>query len=88
MKPDFERILARPTASVVEAGLVMGLARNAAYTAARRGEIPVLKFGNRLRVPLPGCAKCCLRACRIVPQKNDRRRRATPVGIDWLSDSR
>jgi hypothetical protein len=51
MKPDFERILAKPTASVVEAGAVMGLARNASYTAARRGEIPVLRFGNRLRVP-------------------------------------
>jgi hypothetical protein len=51
MKPDFERILAKPTASVVEAGLVMGLARNAAYAAAQRGEIPVLKFGSRLRVP-------------------------------------
>ena len=50
MKPDIERILAEPTTSVPEAGSIMGLARNAAYEAARRGEIPVLKFGNRYRV--------------------------------------
>jgi hypothetical protein len=51
MKPEFERILSEPTTSVPEAGSIMGLARNAAYEAARRGEIPVLRFGNRLRVP-------------------------------------
>jgi excisionase family DNA binding protein len=51
MKPEFERILSEPTTSVPEAGSVMGLARNTAYEAARRGEIPVLRFGNRLRVP-------------------------------------
>jgi hypothetical protein len=50
MKAEFERILSEPTASVPEAGLVMGLARNASYEAARRGEIPVLRFGNRYRV--------------------------------------
>jgi hypothetical protein len=51
MKPEeFQRIISQPTTSVPEAGLVMGLARNAAYEAARRGEIPTLKFGNRKRV--------------------------------------
>ena len=37
--------------SVPAAGRMLGLNRNAAYEAARRGEIPVLRFGNRLRVP-------------------------------------
>jgi excisionase family DNA binding protein len=39
------------TMSVPEAGRVLGLGRNAAYDAARRGEIPVLRFGRKLRVP-------------------------------------
>jgi excisionase family DNA binding protein len=51
MKPEFERILEEPTTSVIEAGLVLGLARNTAYEAVRRGELPVLRFGNRMRVP-------------------------------------
>jgi hypothetical protein len=37
--------------SVVEAGVALGLSRNGAYAAARRGEIPTLKFGNKLVVP-------------------------------------
>ncbi len=37
--------------SVVEAGAVLGLSRNGAYAAARRGEIPTLKFGSKLVVP-------------------------------------
>jgi excisionase family DNA binding protein len=39
------------TMSVPEAGRVLGLGRNAAYEAARRREIPVLRFGRKLRVP-------------------------------------
>ena len=33
------------------AGQALGLGRNAAYGAAERGEIPVLRFGRKLRVP-------------------------------------
>jgi excisionase family DNA binding protein len=40
------------TMSVPEAGRVLGLSRNAAYAAARRGELPVLRFGKKLRVPV------------------------------------
>ena len=41
------------TISVPEAGRdYLGLGKNAAYEAARRGEIPVLKFGGKLRVPV------------------------------------
>jgi len=39
------------TLSVPEAGRLLGLSRNAAYEAARRREIPVLRFGRKLRVP-------------------------------------
>jgi excisionase family DNA binding protein len=42
----------RLTISVPEAGRRLGLGRNAAYEAAKRGELPVLKFGKRLVVPI------------------------------------
>jgi excisionase family DNA binding protein len=40
-----------PTVSVEEAGAWLGLSRSAAYEAARRGELPVLRFGRSRRVP-------------------------------------
>lgn len=39
----------RPTMSVPLAGeLYFGLSRNAAYEAARRGEIPTIRIGRRI----------------------------------------
>jgi excisionase family DNA binding protein len=40
-----------PTVSVEQAGEWLGLGRSSAYEAARRGEIPTLRFGRSLRVP-------------------------------------
>jgi hypothetical protein len=41
------------TISVPEAGRrYFDLGRNASYDAAKRGEIPVIKIGSRLRVPV------------------------------------
>ena len=37
--------------SVPEAGRLLGLSRNAAYAAAKRGEIPSIRIGRRLVVP-------------------------------------
>jgi Helix-turn-helix domain len=43
----------RKTISVPEAGRrYFDLGRNASYEAARRGELPVIKIGSRLRVPV------------------------------------
>jgi hypothetical protein len=43
----------RLTLSVPEAGKrYFGLSRNAAYAAAGRGEIPTIKIGRLLRVPV------------------------------------
>ncbi len=42
----------RQTISVPEAGRRLGIGRNAAYDAVKRGELPVLRFGKRLVVPL------------------------------------
>ena len=42
----------KPTMTVEEAGEFLGLGRSSAYEAARKSEIPVLRFGGRtLRVP-------------------------------------
>jgi excisionase family DNA binding protein len=41
----------RRTVTVPEAGVQLGISRNAAYEAAARGEIPTLRIGKRLVVP-------------------------------------
>jgi hypothetical protein len=41
------------TVSVPEAGKrYFGISKNAAYAAAARGELPVIRIGGRLRVPV------------------------------------
>jgi hypothetical protein len=41
------------TLSVPEAGMrYFGLARNASYAAAKRGEIPTIRIGGVIRVPI------------------------------------
>jgi hypothetical protein len=40
------------TLSVPEAGAWLGLKRNAAYAAARNGDLPVIRIGKLLRVPV------------------------------------
>ena len=41
------------TMSVPEAGrMYFELSRNGSYEAARRGEIPVIRIGKKLRVPI------------------------------------
>jgi excisionase family DNA binding protein len=43
----------RKTITVPEAGReYFGLGRNASYEAARRGEIPTIRIGRLLRVPV------------------------------------
>jgi excisionase family DNA binding protein len=42
----------RKTLTVTEAAKALGICRNKAYEAARSGEIPTIKIGKRLLVPL------------------------------------
>ena len=42
---------ARRTYTVEESAALLGIGRHAAYEAARRGELPVIKLGRRLLVP-------------------------------------
>src|ERR1051325_7150013 len=52
MKPDFEQT-APKTMTVPNAGRIyFGLGRNASYDAAKRGDIPTIKIGRLLRVPV------------------------------------
>lgn len=51
----------RPTISVPEAGRrYFGLARNASYEAAHRGEIPTIKIGGRFFVPVAALERMLL----------------------------
>jgi hypothetical protein len=54
-QPDKRRKGGRPRGphglSIPEAGAMIGLSRNAAYEAAKRGEIPFMEFGALKIVP-------------------------------------
>jgi hypothetical protein len=53
-----EEALSRPTISVPDAGkLFFGLARNAAYEAARKGDIQTIRIGGRVVVPVAPLAQ-------------------------------
>lgn len=47
----------RETVSVPEAGQILGIGRGAAYQAASRGDLPVIKVGGRLLVPTRALAR-------------------------------
>jgi excisionase family DNA binding protein len=47
----------RVTCSVPEAGVRLGIGRNSAYAAAKRGEIPTIRIGKLIRVPEVGLAR-------------------------------
>lgn len=51
----------RKTLTVPEAGeLYFGLGRDAAYAAARRGDIPVIRLGRSVRVPIAALERLML----------------------------
>lgn len=54
-RPTWERLLDRDsqcaTVTIEATGKLLGLSRAAAYSAARTGEIPTIRFGRRLLVP-------------------------------------
>ncbi|WP_157069791.1 DNA-binding protein [Aureimonas frigidaquae] len=53
-----QEALERATISVPDAGKVFyGLERNGAYEAARRGDIPTIKIGRRMVVPVSQVAQ-------------------------------
>ncbi len=44
--------LERKTVTVIEAAKILGIGRSAAYEGARTGEIPTIKIGRRILVPI------------------------------------
>ena len=47
----------RSTLSLPEAANALGIARSSAYEAARRGEIPTIRIGKRILVPVVALEK-------------------------------
>lgn len=39
------------TVGIEEAARILGYSRNTAYAAAKRGELPTIRLGRKLRVP-------------------------------------
>lgn len=50
---DLSDVRKRATVTVEEAAALIGLGRSAAYEAARRGDLPTLRMGRRIFVPVP-----------------------------------
>jgi hypothetical protein len=48
-----DELRSRPTVTVPQAGMVLGLGKDAAYECARRGDIPTIRLGRRVVVPTP-----------------------------------
>lgn len=42
----------KQTLSIPEAAQVLGIGRSAAYEAARNGELPTIRIGKRILVPM------------------------------------
>ena len=58
MTMTLDEALSRPTISVPEAGAVFyGIGRNASYEAAKRGDIPTVRVGGIIRVPVAPLAQ-------------------------------
>ena len=51
--------------SVVAAGRMVGLGRSAAYDAIRRGELPSIRFGRRIVVPVAALKRLLEDGCAV-----------------------
>jgi excisionase family DNA binding protein len=49
-RSEAERVLARPTCSVEDAAMLLGVGRSTAYAGARDGSLPVLRISKRILV--------------------------------------
>ena len=69
-RPRHPNGVARKTLSVEEAGkLYFGVGRNTSYQAVKRGEIPAIKIGNRICVPIVALEKMLENAWQPVKEK-------------------
>ena len=56
------------TISVEEAAKVLGIGRNSAYEAARNGQLPVIKIGKLLRIPVVALERMLSEAKPTAPE--------------------
>ena len=56
----------RKTLSIPEAGKALGIGRSAAYEAARTGQLPTIRIGRRLLVPIVALERLLQEAGRPV----------------------
>ncbi len=68
------------TISVPEAGRVyLGIGRDSSYEAAKRGDIPVIRIGRLLRVPVIAMERLLDRAGEVDQERAATARRPTVV---------
>ena len=60
----------RLAVSVTEAGRLLGISRNTAYTLVASGEIPSVRIGGMFRVPLAGLQRLLAPAALIKPAES------------------
>jgi excisionase family DNA binding protein len=63
----------RQTVTVEEAATILGVGRNKAYEAARSGQIPAIRIGKRLLVPLTALKRLLGTGYQAQPEKEPRR---------------
>ena len=51
MDRDILTILSQPTCSVDDYRKIMGISKNPAYDAVKRGDVPSIRVGGRIRIP-------------------------------------
>jgi excisionase family DNA binding protein len=65
-RPD---IMEKKTLTVVEAARLLGIGKNLAYEAVKRGEIPCLRVGKRLLVPVAALEELLAGKASPVPSR-------------------
>jgi excisionase family DNA binding protein len=58
----------KKTLSIPEAGKALGIGRSAAYEAARTGQLPTIRIGKRLLVPIVALERLLERANSVAHQ--------------------
>ena len=61
--------------TIEEAGKVLGLGRGSSYQATARGDIPTIRIGRRLLVPIKGLEL-------LLEQGSFRRGKSNPIQMD------
>ena len=58
----------KKTLSIPEAGKALGIGRSAAYEAARTGQLPTIRIGKRLLVPIVALERLLEQASPVARQ--------------------